>query len=201
MESTNTPRESAPVSHIRFVDGGISALRPVLAQDFEAVVNLLNASPVPFGSTPVWTVARLKKMYDDEKEPGLWNKSKRWYTVLRKADSLIVGILVEHCERTGETGLQFQFTESAENSDDLARDALATYLKYRTGFYTTPRINVEFASFEENKQRWLEELGFIYQARIDEGLQWLGERCDLLLYCWIPEWVMSMRAPDGGAAE
>jgi hypothetical protein len=183
---------------IRFADGELTALRPVFEEDLEAVVGLINASVCPIGEHPIWSYARLKKLFEDEKEPGLWTKAKRWYVVLHKQDRNVIGVIVEKQERTTEVELQFQF---ADGSEELARDGLATYFKYRTGFYTTTRINAEFASVESDKQRWLEELGFIHQARIPESLLWLGERCDLLLYSWIPQWVLNMRAPDGGCAD
>lgn len=192
--------DGKPAPQIRFVDGELTALRPVLEQDLETLVHLLNASVIPIGEQPVWTHARLKKQFADEKEPGLWTKSKRWYSVLRKADKETVGIIVERQERTTETELSFQFAPS-EDSDALARDALDAYFKYRTGYYTTTRINAEVANVETEKVRWLEELGFVYQAHIPESLLWQGARCNLLLYSWIPQWVLAMRAPDGGCAD
>jgi hypothetical protein len=185
---------------MRFVDGALTALRPVFEQDLAQLAHLLNASPVPIFDTPIWTEARLKKKYSDEKEPGLWGRSKRWYAVTRQSDKALIGAIIELTERTGETGLLFQFAEG-DDQDALAQDALKAYVDYRTGFYTTPRINVEFCAVEEDKQRWIEGLGFVYQARIPASLLWLGEYRDILFYSWIPEWVLALRAPDGGAKE
>ena len=51
-----------------FYAGELTKLRPVLEADLPAVVALFNAAPFPFGDQKPWTLARLKKKFDDEKK-------------------------------------------------------------------------------------------------------------------------------------
>lgn len=186
---------------IKFVDGELTALRPVLEGDLEALVHLLNESPLPFGDNVPWTVARLKKKYEDEKDPGLWTDTRRWYTVLELSDQSICGVLRESRRGNGEVWLNLHFAESLRRRAELMADAIRTYVRFKDGFAGIWRINAEFLDVEEEKAECLAQAGFIPQTRVPEVCLHLGERHDYVLYSWIPQWVLDRRAPDGGAAE
>ena len=185
---------------LKFVDGELTGLRPVLEGDLEALVHLLNESPLPFGDNIPWTVARLKKKYEDEKKPGLWDEEQRWYAVMKLADNTLCGILRETHWRTGEYGLKLHIADSNPRRCELMSDALRTYVRFKDGFANASRINIDFLDIETEKEACLTEVGFIPQGRIPGVCFHLGERRDYIVYSWIPQWVLDRRAPDGGAA-
>jgi hypothetical protein len=185
---------------VKFVDGELTGLRPVLAEDLDALVHLLNESPMPFGDNVPWTVSRLKKKFEDEKDPGLWTEDKRWYTVLDLADGSVVGLLKEE-SRGGEVWLSQYFAEALSNREALFLDGLGAYVHFKDRFANVSRINVELVDAQADDAAWFAELGFVHQARVPGVCFYLGERRDLLLYSWIPQWVLDRRAPDSGAKE
>ena len=186
---------------IKFLEGELTGVRPVLAQDLEAVVHLLNESPLPFGENVPWTVARLTKKFEDEKEPGLWGKEKRWLVAVDNASSQICGLIKEDHGRSGEAWVHVHFTEQLPNRRELFLDGMRAFVKYKSDFGGVARVNIELLNVETDKLAWLEELGFIQQARVPQVALYLGERRDYILCSWIPEWVLARRAPDGGAKE
>ena len=54
-----------------FVEGEHIVLRPVLEKDLEQLAPLMAQNPCERKPTP-WTLQRLKKKFEDEKDPGLW---------------------------------------------------------------------------------------------------------------------------------
>jgi RimJ/RimL family protein N-acetyltransferase len=186
---------------MKFVDGELTGLRPVLEGDLEALVHLLNESPLPFGDNVPWTLARLKKKYEDEKEPGLWDDEKRWYAVTELVDNSLCGVLRETHWRTGEFGVKLHLAHSNASRRELMTDAVLTFVRFKEGFSNANRINIDFLEIEEDKAASLADVGFIPQGRIPGVCFHLGQPCDYILYSWIPQWVLDRRAPDGGAAE
>jgi hypothetical protein len=200
VTTTTEPKVTPAPAGMTFFAGALTRLRPVLAADLPRVVELLSASPRNIEDEKPWTVARLKKKFEDEKEPGLWGKEKRWYLVVTP-DEAIIGVLIEDQNRSGEIWLDFSFDMQLADRDSLALDGLRTYLRYKRDYHNIPRAYCFVLDVQLAELKWLKQLDFIYQAQLPQCVLHLGERHDALLYAWIADWVIARRAPDGGASE
>jgi len=196
MDSQTTVEKPLTLPAPEFVAGQHVKLRPVLEGDLPALALLMAEAPFGFdGEGEVWTTQRLRKKFEDEKEPGLWGRRKRYFTVTDMQGE-ICGVLLEAQERLG-LSIALQISASRSDRDTLGPDALATHIEYRRSWHNTPRIEMLVLEPQVAERAWLERAGFEYQFRAAEAWLYLGEVVDLHAYAWIADWVRSNRAADG----
>lgn len=180
-----------------FINGELTRLRPVLERDLAGMVELMNEAPLGFtwDGFP-WSLPRLKKKYEEEKEPGLWGQRHRYFAIC-DLEGRLCGVLHEEHERNGQVGIEFQLASDREDREQLGPDALSAYLAYKKNWFNTPRIEVNLLSPQEAEQRWLLALGFNHDMSCPRIKLHLGEAVALEIYSWCQPWVLDNRAPDG----
>lgn len=180
-----------------FINGALTRLRPVLERDLAGMVALMNEAPLGFTWEGFpWSVARLRKKFEDEKEPGLWGQRQR-FLAATDLDGALVGVLHEEQERNGQVGLEFHFALACPERREMALDALGSYRSYRCDWYNTPRIEVNLLAPQQDEMRWLLELGFHHDMSCPRIKLYLGRPEALEIFSWCQPWVLANRASDG----
>jgi hypothetical protein len=197
-DATSTPAPSAPAYPIPgFIGGTLTKLRPVLEPDLPALARLMSEAPRGFSwEREPWTAQRLKKEFEDEKEPGLWGRTKRVFAVTT-LDGTLVGVLREELERLGAVDLELHIAQEHPDRAALGRDALAAYVEYKRGWQYTPRIGITLLEFQDQEREWALAAGFEHDLRCREAWLHRGEYIAFDVYAWRPDWVKANRAPDG----
>src|SRR5688500_18322210 len=78
-----------------FLVGRHTKLRPVLEADLPRLAQLMAEAPHSFNwEQEAWTVPLLRKKFNDEKEPGLWSRTKR-YLAVTDLNGALCGLIVE----------------------------------------------------------------------------------------------------------
>ncbi len=196
--SSNTGAAEMPLHPAPdFINGALTRLRPVLERDLEGLVELMNEAPLGFtwDGYP-WSLQRLKKKFEDEKEPGLWGQRHRFFACC-DLEGRLCGVLHEEHERNGQVSLEFQFALARSDREQLALDALEAYRSYKRNWFNTPRIEINLLSPQTEEQRWMLELGFNHDMSCPRIKMHLGEAVALEIYSWCQQWVLDNRAPDG----
>ncbi|MCC7477377.1 GNAT family N-acetyltransferase [bacterium] len=180
-----------------FINGQLTRLRPVLERDLEGLVELLNEAPLGFNWEGYpWSLPRLKKKFEDEKEPGLWGQRQR-FLAATDLDGALVGVLHEEQERSGQVGLEFHFALARSDRGQLGPDALQAYMDYKRNWFNTPRIECNLLSPQEAEIGWLLALGFIHDMSCQRVRLHLGQAAALEIFSWCQPWVLANRAADG----
>src|SRR5688572_12425572 len=111
LQTTVTSQTTVP----EFVSGELAKLRPVLEADLPALARLMSEAPFGFSwEREPWTVQRLKKKFDDEKEPGLWGRTSKFYAVTDYAGAL-VGALREELDRLNGYDIELHIALARED--------------------------------------------------------------------------------------
>jgi hypothetical protein len=197
MQMEKTPAQSAELPAPDFISGAMTRLRPVLERDLEGMVELMNEAPLGFtwDGYP-WSLPRLEKKFEDEKEPGLWGQRHRYF-VVNDLNGQLCGVFHEEHERSGQVGLDFHFALGRADRGQLGPDALEAYRAYKRNWFNTPRIEVNLLTPQREEQDWLLALGFHHDMSCPRVKLHLGEAVGLEIFSWCQQWVLDNRAPDG----
>jgi hypothetical protein len=184
-----------------FAKGQHVVLRPVLEKDLPELAKLLAADPCDEKPQP-WTLARMKKLYEDKEkdDSGLWSKVKRYFAVVRKTGGL-VGFLKESDEwGAGFFWNRLQMAEALEDRDQLGRDAIAAYVAYKRKWHNPRRISFDVLQGEAGLPGWLAAAGFELDVTWTHQLQHAGRPAALCLYAWLSDEIRNNLADDGPVA-
>lgn len=167
-----------------FAEGEHVVLRPVKEDDLRDLAALLAECPCEEKPMP-WTHQRLKKKFEDEKEPGLWGKRERHYAVLRKTGG-VVGFLHERDDwSVGIFWCVMHVAEALEDRDELGRDVIAAYLAYKRRWHDPLRISFNALDPEQAKIAWLEHCGLELELTQERYALYQGEPVALKMYTWL----------------
>jgi len=184
-----------------FAMGKHVVLRPVLEKDLPELAKLLAADPCDEKPQP-WTLARLKKLYEDKEkdDSGLWSKAKRYFAVVRKTGGL-VGFLKESEDwGAGFFWNRLQLAETLDDRDQLGRDAIAAYVAYKRKWHNPRRISFDVLQGEAGLPDWLAAAGFVLDVTLTHQLQHAGRPAALSLYAWLSDEIRNNLADDGPVA-
>lgn len=167
-----------------FAEGGHTVLRPVLEEDLAALAPLLASNPGEPDRLP-WTHQRLKKKFEDEKEPGLWGKSMRMLTAVRRDSGEVIGYVKEQKdENPGVFWAHMHVADGAGDRDTLGPDIIAAYLAYKQRWHDPLRVGFNALGCEADKAGWLETCGFPLELRRERMVLWLGKPEAICTYAW-----------------
>ncbi len=158
-------------------------LRAVQEEDLEQLAALMAATPCPRELLP-WTAQRLRKKYNDEKEPGLWGRRDRVYLAVRIADGKVVGYIDER-ERWICRDLHLHVAADAADRDALGSDMLAAYMRMVLDWHDQPRFEAHVLACEDHKQQWLAAAGFELEVSFSEYFMHQGRPEALQFWGWI----------------
>lgn len=173
---------NAEQSERGLVTGEHIVLRPVLARDLEQLVRLLAQNPCERMPKP-WTLQRLKKKFEDEKEPGLWGRREKWYVAVRPAGE-VVGLLIQRGQER-VYWVTLHVDDDIADRDAVGVDLLRAYESLMTAWHDPVRIGCEILAPEESKAGWLRELGYELEVVFERMLMWHGEPTAVHQYGWI----------------
>jgi hypothetical protein len=197
LVTKQTAQPGEPAVAVAFIGHGSAKLRPVVESDLPAMARIMAEAPLGFSWDPTpWTTQRLKKTFEDEKEPGMWGRATRYYVVTNLSDELC-GVFKEEQNRLGCVELTFHIAVAASDREVLGRDALRAYVDYKQGWNRSPRIMVTLLEIQQSERDWIEELGFQLEVRCEQAWLHLGEFTATETYAWLAEWVLANRAADG----
>lgn len=170
-----------------FAEGEHTVLRPVLEEDLAALAPLLAGNPGEPDRLP-WTQQRLKKKFDDEKEPGLWGKSMRMLTAVRREGGEVVGYVKEQKdENPGVFWAYMHVADGAADRNSLGPDMLAAYLAYKQRWHDPFRVAFNILGCETDKAGWLEQCDFPLELRRERMVMWLGKPEAICTHAWYSE--------------
>jgi hypothetical protein len=192
-EATTKPAPVVP----EFISGEHAKLRPVLEADLPALARVMAEAPFGFSwEREPWTVQRLKKKFEDEKEPGLWNRTSKFYVVTDQT-GVLVGALREELDRLNGCDVELHIALARGDRDALGQDALRSYMEYKRGWQGTLRIDMALLPVQAAEREWLLANGFERHLRCEEAWLYRGELLPLEIYGWLAPEVAGNRAPDG----
>jgi len=163
--------------------GAYIRLRAVQEEDLAVLAALMAETPCPRQLVP-WTTQRLKKKYNDEKEPGLWGRQNRFYLAVRIADGQIIGYIDER-EQWVCRDLHLHVADREPDRDQLGEDMLATYMRLILEWHDQVRIEAWLLACEEQKQGWLASAGFEREVVFAEMFMHQGRPEAEQLWGWI----------------
>jgi RimJ/RimL family protein N-acetyltransferase len=163
--------------------GTFIRLRAVQEEDLEQLAALLAQTPCPRELLP-WTTQRLKKKYNDEKEPGLWGRRERLYLAVRVADGQLVGYIDER-ERWTCRDIHLHVADGAEDRDALGGDMLSAYMRMILDWHDQVRFEVFLLASETQKQQWLAAAGFEREVVFTDYYMHEGRSDSLYIWGWI----------------
>ena len=175
-----------------FAQGELVVLRPVLEDDLRELAQLLAENPYEQEPTP-WTYQRLKKKFEDKENPGLWERTKKTYCVVRKSGG-VVGFIQESRDRGDMYWCTLHVAERLPDRDALGNDLVATYLAYKQRWRKPRRISFALLLVEEPKTQWLETAGFGCELAFERSALYRGEPVALVFYTWVADWALALRA-------
>lgn len=182
--STNKETSRDQLEVRGFAVGGHVVLRPVLEEDLAALAPLLAGNPGETDRLP-WTQQRLKKKFEDEKEPGLWGKNTRYLAAVRREGGEVVGYVKEHRdENPGVFWAWIHVADGAGDRDVLGPDMISAYLAYKQRWHDPFRVSFDILGCEADKAGWLEACGFPLELTRRRMVLWLGQPQDLCTYTW-----------------
>jgi hypothetical protein len=167
-----------------FAEGKHVVLRPVLETDLAELAKLMAENP---GETLPWTLQRLKKKFEDEKEPGLWSDTNRVFVAVRPQGG-VVGYLAER--QSKQAGIFWCFTHVADGldrRDELGRDLVSAYLAYKRKWHNPLRISFEILGCESDKAAWLQTGGFELELTCERMVMHMGRPESICTYAWYSE--------------
>lgn len=168
-------------------------LRAAQEEDLEALAALLAETPCPRELLP-WTTQRLKKKYNDEKEPGLWGRRDRCYLAVRISDGQIIGYIDER-QYWVFRDLHLHVADNAADRNALGQDMLAAYMQLVLDWHDQVRLEVFLLECEEQKQQWLAAAGFEREAVFSDYYIHEGRPESLHIWGWINPRLQSGESP------
>ena len=175
MDSNETIKEKG------FAEGQHVVLRPVLEADLPELAKLMAENPLE--ALP-WTLQRLKKKFENKKEPGLWGKTDRVFVAVRTQGG-VVGYLTER--QSKQAGIYWGFTHVADARDDrdvLGRDLISAYLEYKQKWHNPLRLSFDILGCESAKAAWLQAGGFELELTCERMVMQLGGPESICTYAW-----------------
>ena len=170
-----------------FATGEHVVLRPVLEDDLAGLAPLMASNPGEPDRLP-WTTQRLKKKFEDEKEPGLWGKQSRMFVAVRKQGGELVGYLKQHKdENPGVYWCWLQVADGLADRAELVKDMVQAYQAFMLAWHDPLRISFDVLSYEEDKAAWLTECGYPLELRRERMVLWLGEPQAVCTHAWYSE--------------
>lgn len=165
-----------------FVEGEHIVLRPVLEKDLEQLAPLMAQNPCERKPTP-WTLQRLKKKFEDEKDPGLWGSGEKYYVAVRKAGG-VVGFLVQRGQNR-VYWITVHVDDNIADRDAVGMDILKAYESLMMDWHDPVRIGCEIIEPEAAKAGWLKDCGYELEVVFERMQMWLGEPVAVHHYGWI----------------
>lgn len=169
-----------------FAEGQHVILRPVGENDLRELARLMAECPLLDKQLP-WTYQRLKKQFEDEKDPGLWKERDKYFVVVRREGGL-AGFLHEREDwNRGMYWNSVHLDDRIEDRDVLGRDIIAAYLAYKQRWHNPLRISFDVLGPEEAKARWLIAAGFELELKLERMVMYLGQAEAICTYTWLSD--------------
>jgi hypothetical protein len=198
MDST-TQETGGPAPHAvpEFINGQHARLRPVLEPDLPALARLMAQAPLAFNwEGEIWTAQSLRKKFEDEKEPGLWTRTKK-HLAITDREGALCGVLQDELGRLGGCELSFHLAEHRPDRGTLGPDALAAFVEYKRSWQHCPRIETMLLEPQAAEREWLLACGFAAEVHCQEAWLFQGRLVALDVYGWLAPWTAANRAPGG----
>jgi RimJ/RimL family protein N-acetyltransferase len=168
-------------------------LRPVKEDDLREMARLLAEAPLSTQNVP-WTHQRLKKQFEDEKEPGLWKERDKYFAVVRREGGL-VGFLYEREDwNRGMYWSKLHVDDRLADRDALGLDVVKTYLAFKQRWHNPLRISFDVLGPEEAKTNWLMASGFELELTRERMQLYLGQAEAICTYTWYSEQLLAALA-------
>ena len=175
-----------------FAEGGHVVLRPVKEDDLRELARLLAENPYERERLP-WTYQRLKKKFEDKDKPGLWDKERKTYVVLRKSGG-VVGFIQETVWQSGKHWCELHVADRLADRDTLGADLVQAYFAYMQKWYRPWRISFAILALEQQKADWLTSAGFEKELLFEQAVFYEGKPEALCYFTWISDWALAARA-------
>jgi RimJ/RimL family protein N-acetyltransferase len=167
--------------------GELVAFRPVREQDLPELWKLLMETPCEHRPRP-WTLQRLKTLFENEKDPGLWGDRNRYFAITRRDQGELIGYLMQRQDENPRMYWNhFHIADAAQGRDELGADALLAYLAFMGKWYDPLRIGFKILETEERKAAWLEAAGCELELRVPNKVFFLGQPGAVCTYGWLGE--------------
>jgi hypothetical protein len=169
-----------------FAEGKRVILRPVGENDLPEMARLMAECPLLDKQLP-WTHQRLKKQFENEKDPGLWKERDKYFAAVRREGGL-VGFLHEREDwNRGMYWDSVHVDDRLKDRDELGRDILAAYLAYKQRWHNPLRISFDVLGPEEAKASWLTATGFELELKRERMVMYLGNAEAICTYTWLSD--------------
>jgi len=169
-----------------FAEGEHVILRPVGENDLRELARLMAECPLLDKQLP-WTHQRLKKQFEDEKDPGLWKERDKYFAAVRRERGL-VGFLHEREDwNRGMYWDSVHVDDRLADRDELGRDIVATYLAYKQRWTDLLRVSFDVLRPEQAKAEWLTASGFELELTRERMVLYLGKAEAILTYTWLSD--------------
>ena len=163
--------------------GELVRLRGVQEQDLTRLAQLMAEAPLLDENPQPWTAQRLRKQFEDEKEPGLWGRTTRVFSVV-DAGGEVVGFIKDY-NRPPNFRVFFHVEDNNERRDETGRDLLAAYMRMLRDWSDPVRVEVQILAVETEKAAWLAEQGFKLDVTVDEAFMYRGEAVGWQFWGWV----------------
>lgn len=168
----------------RFIASDSLGLRAVTEADLYELAALMAQCPLAGRDAVPWTEQRLKKEFEDEKEPGLWSETKRTYLAVDVSGG-IVGFIQQN--QRGVSGYEFyvHIAESHSDRDMLGHELMKLYMQLLSDWVDPPRLETFILKLEGQKADWLAAAGFELECTFDEMYMYLGRPEAAQIWGWV----------------
>jgi hypothetical protein len=185
QESQELTQRIAELEHSqRFVEGELAGLRAVTESELDALAALMSECPLVLREMQPWTGQKLRKQFNDEKDPGLWAEKRKTYSVVDRT-GLLCGFIVQRSRENQIFECSLHIADTRPDRDALGRDLLACYMQLLRDWSDPVRIETYILAAEEQKAGWLRDAGFELEASFEEMYMHRGEAATGQIWGWV----------------
>lgn len=177
-----------------FAEGQHVVLRPVLEADLAELAKLMAENPA---ETLPWTLQRLKKKFEDEKEPGLWSETDRVFVAVRTQGGAVGYLSERQSKQAGIFWCSTHVTDRLDDRGELGRDLVSAYLAYKQNWHNPLRISFDVLGCESDKAGWLQAGGFELELTCGRMVMHMGRPESICTYAWYSEGLKQALASRG----
>lgn len=168
----------------RFIEGEHVGLRAVTEGDLGRLAQLMSESPLVEHNPQPWTEQKLKKLFEDEKEPGLWTDKKRFYLAVDKTGG-VVGFIIQKRHFDGCYEINLHVGDRVDDRNDVGTDMVKAYMQLMRDWTDPVRVEGYILALETGKASWLKANGYELECTFEKMYMYQGDAVASEIWGWV----------------
>lgn len=197
VESAQRDGAGAPRGFFR---GEHLTLRPVLKGDLSGLAEMLAEDPLPWQPGP-WTLARLEKMFDDKKSPGLWSAKGYRYFIALGPTGGVCGYVYEQDRGAGVYSVQHWLGAGHPQRRAAGIELVTLHTRWLTDWHAARLVETRSLADSGEQAAWLTACGFELSCETPPHAWHMGALRPLHHYSWFSAELRTMPPHSTGEPE